>query len=138
MRLAVSIFILMIISLNVSIARSAALFDAAKKFFQTVNIGKEVIKKHGINVATGGIMLYVGVEEIATTDFSLPIKYSYMEKQIRSSWASLGRSLKHIEDGKSGQSRNFVCYIVFIIISLFIFVCTCCGIRNEIYIRPLQ
>ena len=135
MRLAVLLFTMIVISVEVSEARPA-LFDTARKIFQNLNIAKEVIKKHGINVATGGLMLYAGAEEIKNADFTLPTKYAYMEKQIKSSWASIVRSLRLIEEAKSGQSRNFVCYIVFIIISIFIIVCTCWGIKNEIYVRP--
>ena len=139
MRPAVLLFTMIVISYQLSVSEARpAIFDTARKIFQNLNIAKEVIKKHGINVATGGLMLYAGAEEIKNADFTLPTKYAYMEKQIKSSWASIVRSLRLIEEAKSGQSRNFVCYIVFIIISLFIIVNTCWGIRNEIYIRPLQ
>ena len=126
---------MIVISVQVSEAKSV-LVDTARKIFQNLNIGKEVIKKHGINVATGGVMFYTGVEELKNADFTIPTKYAYMEKQIRSSWASLIRSVRHIEDGKNGQSRNFICLVVFLIILLLIIFCTCCAIRNEIYVRP--
>ena len=134
----VILFLLVVTTSQVSESKPIGTLLKLKAAFSKVNIVKDIFKNHGLTVAIGGVTFFEGIEEISTTDFSLPTKYAHMEKSLRLAWDSVRRSSQLIQNATNGLSRNNNCFVAFITILVLIFVWTCCAIKNEVSVKPLK
>lgn len=137
------LFLSLLMVITTEVSEAAQLFLpllklVPKKVFSNINIVKDVIKKKGLTVSSGGLLFYTGVEEISTADFCLPTKYAYIQKRIRSAWASMERTKQNIQTAKNGLSTNYNCLVALLTILVVVLAWTCHALKTVIYIRPLK